>query len=247
MALDGVILDVDGTLVLSNDAHAHAWVEAFTAFGYVVPFEQVRPLIGMGGDQIIPQLLPGLNDQEGDGKAIADHRKQLVLSKFAPQMVAASGTRDLILKLKEAGLNLIIASSATDEELKVLLKVAHVDDLLDQATTSSDAENSKPAPDIVQAALNKAHLNPETVVMLGDTPYDIESAGQAGVDVIALRCGGFSDEQLTGAIAIYDDPADLLNHYDSSPLSDAEYDDESLGIEQLPQTELDAVPGSGEI
>jgi HAD superfamily hydrolase (TIGR01549 family) len=247
MALDGVILDVDGTLVLSNDAHAQAWVEAFSAFGYDISFEQIRPLIGMGGDQIIPQMVPGLSDQEGDGKAISNHRKKLVLKKFGPQLSAANGTRDLVLKMKDAGLNLIIASSATDEELEILLKAAHVDDLLHQATTSSDAENSKPAPDIVKAALDKAHLNPQTVVMLGDTPYDIESANQAGVAVIAMRSGGFSDEELKGAIAIYDDPADLLRHYDESPLSDTSDDgDESLGVEQLPQTELDAVPGSGE-
>ena len=222
MALEGVILDVDGTLVLSNDAHAHAWVEAFAAYGYEVSFEQVRPLIGMGGDQVIPMMVPELNDQEGTGKAIAQRRKELILNKFGPQLSSANGTRELVLKMQESGLHLVIASSATTQELGILLKVAQVDDLLKEATTSSDAQSSKPAPDIIEAALSKGQLEPDKVVMLGDTPYDIESASKAGVDVIALRCGGFSDEQLAGAIAIYDDPADLLKHYDCSPLAQAD-------------------------
>ena len=221
MTLEGVILDVDGTLVLSNDAHAQAWVEAFAEYGYEVPFERVRPLIGMGGDKVIPKMVPELNDREGTGKAIADRRKELILNKFGPQLNSAKGTRDLVLKMQESGLHLVIASSATNQELDILLKAAQVDDLIQEATTSSDADASKPAPDIVEAALSKGEMEPDKVVMLGDTPYDIESASKAGVGVIALRCGGFSDEQLSGAIAIYDDPADLLKHYDNSPLAQA--------------------------
>jgi len=217
MALQGVILDVDGTLVLSNDAHAQAWVDAFAAFGYEVPFERVRPLIGMGGDQVIPQMVPGLTDEEGDGKAISERRKELIINHYGPKLEPANGSRQLILKMKDAGLKLIIASSATSQELEVLLKAAQVDDLLDEATTSSDAEASKPAPDIVEVALSKLQIEPNQVLMLGDTPYDIKSAAAAGVGVIAVRCGGFDDAQLAGAIAIYDDPADLLAHYADSP------------------------------
>lgn len=217
--VQGILLDVDGTLILSNDAHAQAWVEAFAAHDYQISFDQVRPMIGMGGDQIIPKLAPGLNSEEGTGKAIADYRKHLVLEKFGPQLKAAKGSRELVQKLRNDGLDLIIASSASQQELGVLLKAAHVDDLIEQATTSSDADNSKPDPDIVQAALKKGNLQPDQVVMLGDTPYDIEAAGKAGVKVIALRCGGFEDKQLAGAIAIYNDPADLLQHYDQSPLA----------------------------
>lgn len=218
MALQGVLLDIDGTLILSNDIHAQAWVEAFAAFDYEVPFDRVRPLIGMGGDRIIPKFAPGLNDEEGKGKTIADYRKSLLKNKFASQIVPAHGARELVLKMLDAGLKLTIASSANPEELGLLLKAAQVDDLLHEATTSGDADTSKPAPDIVQAALDKNQLAPDQVVMLGDTPYDIESAGKAGVQVIAVRCGGFSDEQLKGAIAIYNDPADLLEQYDQSPL-----------------------------
>lgn len=218
MTLQGVILDVDGTLVLSNDAHAQAWVEAFAAYGYEIKFEQVRPLIGMGGDQVVPQLVPNLSGEEGVGKQIADRRKELIINKFGPTLPSANGTRQLIEQMQRDGLKLIIASSATAEELSVLLKDAQVDDLLTEATTSSDADASKPAPDIVQAALKKAQLEPEQTIMLGDTPYDIQSANQAGVEVVAFRCGGFPDEQLKGAIAVYNDPADLLANYDRSPL-----------------------------
>jgi HAD superfamily hydrolase (TIGR01509 family) len=221
MSLQGAILDVDGTLVLSNDAHAQAWVEAFAAFGYSIEFDRVRPLIGMGGDQIIPKFAPGLSDKEGKGKEISGRRKELIIDKYALNLSPAKGARDLILKMQSQELHLIIASSATEQELSVLLKAARIDDLLSQeeATTSSDAESSKPAPDIVEAALNEFNMQPQQVVMLGDTPYDIESASKAGVQVIAFRCGGFNDEQLKGAIAIYDDPAHLLDNYERSPLS----------------------------
>jgi phosphoglycolate phosphatase-like HAD superfamily hydrolase len=220
MALQAVILDVDGTLVLSNDAHAQAWVDGFAALGYDVPFEKVRPLIGMGGDQIIPKMVPGLTDEEGDGKAISSRRKELIINHYGPTLGPTKGAREFISQMQQAGLKLIIASSATSQELQVLLKAAQLDDLLKdvEATTSNDAQASKPAPDIVEVALNKIQLEPSQVVMLGDTPYDIESAKGAGVGVIALRCGGFDDTQLAGALAIYDDPADLLAHYEQSPL-----------------------------
>jgi HAD superfamily hydrolase (TIGR01549 family) len=218
MAVEGVILDVDGTLVSSNDAHAQAWVEAFADYGYEIFFDQVRPLIGMGGDQVIPQLVPDLTGEAGVGKQIAERRKELVINKFGRNLSPTPGARDLVQKMRDDGLHLIIASSATEAEMDLLLSVAQVDDLISEYTTSSDAEASKPEPDIVEAALHKADLSPDRAVMLGDTPYDIESAGKAGVSVIAFRSGGFSDADLDGAIAIYDDPSDLLNHYDTSPL-----------------------------
>lgn len=218
MALQGAIIDVDGTLVLSNDAHAHAWVDAFAAYSYEVSFEQVRPLIGMGGDHVIPKIMPQLTKDEGDGKAISEKRKERILNHYGPKLQSANGSRQLIMHMQQAGLRLIIASSATSEELSLLLKAAQVDDLLKEATTSSDAEASKPASDIVEAALKKLEMESSQVLMLGDTPYDIEAAGGCGVGVIAVRCGGFNDSQLAGAKAIYNDPADLLAHYANSPL-----------------------------
>lgn len=217
--VQAVILDVDGTLVLSNDAHAQSWVDAFAEYGYHISFEQVRPLIGMGGDQVIPRMVPGLNKEEGDGKKISERRKELIIEKYGPKLEAAPGARELVQRMKQQGLKLIIASSATSQELEILLKAAQVDDLLNEATTSSDAEASKPEPDIVEAALSKLQVQPDAVLMLGDTPYDIQAANAAGVGTIAVRCGGFEDAQLKGAKAIYNDPADLLAHYDESLLS----------------------------
>ncbi len=220
MPLQAVILDVDGTLVLSNDQHARAWVEAFTEHGYDVPFERVRPLIGMGGDKLLPELVPGLSDEEGPGKAIAERRKEIFAEKYAPTLKPTAGARDLLLRLQDAGLQLVVASSAAAEELSTLLEAAQVADLIPEATTSSDAEESKPAPDIVGVALKKLGVAPDAAIMLGDTPYDIQSAGGCGVAVIAVRCGGFTDEQLADARAIYNDPADLLDHLDTSPLAE---------------------------
>jgi HAD superfamily hydrolase (TIGR01509 family) len=186
----------------------------------MIPFEQIRPLIGMGSDQLIPRLVPELSGEEGVGKQIADRRKELIINQFSSSLKPAPGARALVQRLK-ADFRVVIASSATDEELSLLLKAAEVEDLLkeDPVTTSSDAETSKPAADIVKAALEKGNFQPQHTIMLGDTPYDVESAGKAGVSVIAFRCGGFDDSQLKGAIAIYDDPADLLAQYEQSPLN----------------------------
>lgn len=223
MNIQAVILDIDGTLVLSNEAQTQAWVQAFGEYGYNIEAEKVRPLIGMGGDKLIPKIVSNLNNEEGDGKKISSKRKELIINHFAPNLNPANGSRKLIQKMQEEGLKLIIASSATSEELSLLLKAAQVEDLLseDEATTKDDAEESKPSPDIIEVALKKLEIEPNHVVMIGDSPYDIEAAEKAGVGVIAVRCGGFSDEDLKNAIAIYNDPADLLTNYDTSPLSQA--------------------------
>ncbi|HEY9734682.1 MAG TPA: HAD family hydrolase, partial [Trichocoleus sp.] len=158
MAVEGVLLDIDGTLVLSNDAHAQSWVEAFAAHGYDIDYAQVRPLMGMGGDKVIPQLVSELNDEEGVGQQIAEHRKEIVINKYGPQISAANGARQMVEKLKQEGLHLIVATSASQKELDLMLKVADIEDLVKEFTSSDDAENSKPAPDIVAAALTKANL-----------------------------------------------------------------------------------------
>jgi len=219
MTVRGVILDVDGTLVLSNDAHAQAWVDAFVEYNYNVEFDQIRHLIGMGGDKLMPTVVPGLSDEEGVGKAIAERRKEIFEERYADSLQPAPGARALLQELRQRGLQLVVASSAKREELDMLLEKAQVADLIEHTTTSSDAEESKPAPDIVGVALEKIGLSPADALMVGDTPYDIDSAGGCGVGVLAVRCGGFSDEELSGARAIYDDPADLLANIDSSPLA----------------------------
>lgn len=216
--MHGVLLDIDGTLVLSNDAHAQSWVDAFRHFNYAVSFETVRPLIGMGGDKLMPTVAPGLQADSDIGKQISNYRNRLFMDHYAPKLEPAPGSRDLVLKILEKGIKPVVASSANNAQLDVLLKAAQVDDLLKTTATSDDADNSKPDPDIVHVALKKLGIPAEHTVMIGDTPYDIEAAARAGVGLIAVRCGGWKDSDLSSAMAIYDDPADLLQNFNNSPL-----------------------------
>ena len=214
----GVILDVDGTLVDSNDAHANAWVDALTEHGVNVEYEKVRSLIGMGGDKLLPEV-SGIEEEAPEGERIGKRRGEIFKERYLPKLKAFPSTRELLQRMRDEGLKLVVASSAKEDELNPLLKVAGAGDLVEEKTSSDDAENSKPDPDIVKAALKSSGLAADEVLMLGDTPYDIESASRAGVRVVAVRCGGWKDEDLSGAVAIYDGPADLLAHYDTSPLS----------------------------
>lgn len=217
MPLKGVLLDVDGTLVDSNDAHAAAWEQAFREYGYDVPFDKLRSLIGMGGDKLMPECVPGLSDEESPGKDLSE-RRAAIFQEGVADLKPTKGARALVERLKQDGFKVVAASSAKQEELGDLLKAANVEDLLEEATTSSDAEQSKPEGDIVQAALDRAGLRPDEAVLIGDTPYDIESASKAGVRTIAVRSGGWDDDDLKDALAIYEDPADLLEHYEQSVL-----------------------------
>ncbi len=205
----GILLDIDGTLVESNDAHAHAWVKALAENGRDVPFEDVRSLIGMGGDKLLPRVC-GLDAESKEGKTVSKRRGEIFLSEYLPHLRPTRGAKDLLVKLKAQGLKLAVASSAKEAELDPLLKLCEADEVIESATSSDDAEGSKPDPDILHAALEKIGLSAGDVVMLGDTPYDVEAARKAGMRVIALRCGGWDDSQLK-ADAVYDDPADLAH------------------------------------
>jgi HAD superfamily hydrolase (TIGR01509 family) len=216
-----VIFDIDGTLLASNDAHAHSWVDAFSDFGYSVPFYQLRWLIGMGGDRLIKTLFPGMSSSEGIGKVISHRRGSVFLERYAPLLVATPGARDLVLRLQDAGLKTVIATSAKQAELQMLLEHAGVKDLLTEATTASDVDASKPAPDVVQSALDKVGVCADDAIMIGDTPYDVDSARRAGVSILCVRSGGWDDDSLEGAAAVYDHPEDLLARFDESPLAGA--------------------------
>jgi len=212
-----VILDVDGTLVDSNDAHTHAWVEALAAHGHRVPFAEVRPLIGMGGDKLLPRVA-GIAEESPEGQAISERRSEIFKGRYLPRLRAFPQTRALLERMREEGMKLVVASSARADELRPLLEVAGASGLVEGTTSSDDADRSKPDPDIVQAALVKTGHLPGEVLMIGDTPYDLEAARRAGVGLIGLRSGGWRDDAFPGAVAVYDDPADLLASYDASPL-----------------------------
>jgi phosphoglycolate phosphatase-like HAD superfamily hydrolase len=215
--LRGVLLDIDGTLVDSNDAHAAAWYDVLTEAGYQVSRDDLRRLIGMGSDKLLPRAV-GVDKASPDGKRLSERRKVVFRERYLPDLRPTRGARDLLVRMRGDGLSLVVASSAEGEELRALLDVVGAADLVDDVTSSSEVSGSKPEPDVVEAALRKLGAPSSEALMLGDTPYDVEAATRARVGIVALRCGGWGDADLAGALAIYDDPADLLAHYDESPL-----------------------------
>ncbi|HEU0035091.1 MAG TPA: HAD family hydrolase [Kofleriaceae bacterium] len=212
-----VLLDVDGTLVDSNDAHAHCWVEAFAERDLDVSYARVRRMIGMGGDRLI-ELVAGYPRDSKDSKRLGERRAELFLDKWLPQVKPLDGTRELLLRLRADGYQYAIASAAKAEELTPLLELAGIADLCDRITTSSDVTDSKPAPDTIEAALGRVSVDRHRVVMIGDTPYDVEAARGANVDIIGVTTGGWSQESLAGAIEVYAGPAGLLANWGQATL-----------------------------
>lgn len=213
-----VLLDVDGTLLDSNDRHAQAWVEALQQEGIERSFDEVRPLIGMGGDKLIP-LLTGVSADSARGQRLSQRRTQLFMREHLPQVRAFPGARQLLEALRERGYALGVATSAKEDEVKGLLQRGDLLQLLPLRTSADDAEQSKPEPDIVTAALRKLDCRPEEALMLGDTPYDAEAAASAGVGFVGLCCGGHAAQALRPALAVYRDPSELLERLADSPFA----------------------------
>jgi HAD superfamily hydrolase (TIGR01549 family) len=218
MSIKAVLLDIDGTLIDSNDAHASAWVDVGKEFGYDIKFDHVRWLIGMGGDKVLPEVT-GLKEETELGEKILDRRGEIFRERYLSGLKPFEGTRELLQRISGEGMKLVVATSASEEDLKGLLKQAGIEDLIDQAANSDDADESKPAPDIVEAALKRGKVSAGEAIMIGDTPYDIGAATRAGVPIIGFECGGWSAEELRGAVAIYHGPGDLLDRYSLSVLS----------------------------
>ena len=219
-----VIFDVDGTLVDSVDLHARAWQEAFAHFGKHFDFERVRSQIGKGGDQLMPVFL---SEEELDelGEELEKYRGELFKREYLPRVKSFPAVRELFQRVKSEGLQPAWASSAKGDELQTYKKLARIEDLVEEETSADDAEKSKPHPDIFEAALERlGDISPSEAVVVGDTPYDAEAAGKAGLKTVGLLSGGFPEEDLraAGCVRIYRDPADLLANYDSSPLAKAE-------------------------
>lgn len=217
--LKAVLLDIDGTLVDSNDQHARAWERALNEFGYRVAFERIRQWIGMGGDKILPRVSPELDDRSEPGKSISRRRGEIFMTDFLADLKPTPGARALLERFAAMRLARVAATSAKREELDAILKAANLDDEIDQATTSDDAERSKPDVDIIEIALTRAKAAAAEAIYLGDTPYDVEAAHRAGMLAVALRTGGWDDAKLSAADAIYDTPADLLAHIEESPFA----------------------------
>lgn len=218
--IKAILLDIDGTLIDDNDAHTHAWLDAMGEQGYNnVSFEKIRPLIGMGGDKVLPEVLQIDKDSE-QGQRISERRKEIFQQRYLPQVSAFPKTYELLKQMYDRGLKLVIATSATQQEMQGLLaKIGpDVQNLLTQEASDKDTSKSKPDSDIVSVALQKIGCQGHEALMLGDTPYDIEAASKDHVGTIAFRSGGWKDKDLAGAVAVYNDPADLLANYDTSPL-----------------------------
>jgi HAD superfamily hydrolase (TIGR01509 family) len=219
---EAVIFDIDGTLLDSVDLHTMAWVDAFREFGYNVPFEAIRGQIGKGGDQILPVFL-SKEEIDQKGKQLTERRSRLFKERYLSKVKPFPGVRELFETLKHNGQRVGLASSARGDELKTFERIAGIEDLLEAETSSADAERSKPYPDIFHAALVKfgKGVQRDKVIVVGDSPYDAEAAGKAGLRTLGVLCGGFPEEELrkAGCIAIFQGPQDLLQKLDSSPLS----------------------------
>jgi HAD superfamily hydrolase (TIGR01509 family) len=212
MRFKALLFDIDGTLIDSNGAHTEAWTQALCEHGVNVGVDQIRRMIGMGGDKILPAVAHVSDDSEV-GQAITRRKKQ-IFNTLLPGLRSTPGARPLVDYLREQQVGLIIATSADDREMTALLQRAGVDDLIPTRASRDDAGASKPDPDIVQAALARSGARPNETALIGDTPYDIEAADRAGIEAIALRCGGYwTDNDLRGATKIFDDPEALLAYW----------------------------------
>ena len=213
------ILDIDGTLVDTNYQHAVAWYRAFRQNEIVLPVWRIHRHIGMGGDQVIAALTDEKTEEEM-GEDIRAAEKALYLAMIE-EVEPLEGARDLIQRLKDAGKTVVMASSAKDDEVDHYLDLLDARELADDWTTSADVEATKPEPDLVKAALDKAGAEPGDAVMLGDTPWDCEAAKRAGVETVALMTGGFSEQELTdaGAVNVFESLPDLLERIEETPLA----------------------------
>ncbi len=215
----GVLVDVDGTLVDSNYQHTIAWWQAFRRFGHDVPMAQIHRAIGMGGDKLVAHLLGEDRDSSLDGELDATHGA--VFSTYWPSLRAFDGAGDLLGRCFEEGLVVVLASSASGKELEVLRSVIDADAAITGATSSSDAENSKPSPDILQAALAAGGLEAGNTMFVGDSVWDVFSATELDIPTIGITTGGTSEAELreAGAAEVYKDVRTLLKHFAESPLA----------------------------
>ncbi len=215
MALTAV-LDIDGTLVDTNYHHAIAWYRAFRRHDLLLPIWRIHRSIGMGGDQLVPALA-GDDWEAGHGEDVRATEKKCYL-ELIDEVVPLPGARELIERLKDQGHAVVLASSAKQDEVDHYLDLLDARELADAWTMSDDVEVTKPAPDLVKAALDKVDGS-TGAVMLGDSTYDCEAAARAGVQTVAVLTGGFSREELTeaGAVAVYQSLGQLLEHLDHTP------------------------------
>jgi HAD superfamily hydrolase (TIGR01509 family) len=217
MAVEAALLDVDGTLIDSNYHHALAWYRAFRRHDIVLPLWRIHRAIGMGGDQLVPALVgPKLDEERGDDIRAA--RDEIYTGGLMEEVAPLEGGHELIAELKDRGLRVVLASSSPRNELDRYLDLLDARELADAWTTKDNVEATKPEPDLILAALEKAKS--ESAVMVGDTPWDVEAAGKAGVETLCVITGGWSKQELreAGAIAVFESVDELRRRLDETPL-----------------------------
>jgi len=214
------VLDVDGTLIDSNYQHALAWYRALRSLDVIQPVWRLHRLIGMGGDQVI-KTIGGDELEERIGEE-ARKRQGEHVDELIGEVSPLPGARELLLAIKERGHRLVLASSGQPRHVDIAVDLLDARDIADAITSSEDAEATKPAPDLLQVALEKLGASTDDAsVMIGDSVWDVEAAKKAGMPTITVRSGGFGDEELreAGTVAIYDTPGDLAADLDNTPLA----------------------------
>lgn len=210
----GVLFDVDGTLLDTNYLHVLAWWQAMNDAGHEdVSMAAIHRSIGIASEGLVENLLG-----HADEKAVEAHSKRY--EALRDMVTAFPRTAELVERCAERGFVPVLATSGKEEDLEWMLPAIGAEDSFAGATTSSEVEDGKPSPDLLTAAVEQQHLDPDRTVVLGDTVWDVKAAKQVGLPCIALTCGGISEAELreAGAVEVYDDPADLLDHFDDSLL-----------------------------
>nr|WP_296070983.1 HAD family hydrolase [uncultured Actinoplanes sp.] len=215
----GVLFDVDGTLVDTTYLHAVAWWEALRQHDRDVPMAAIHRGIGMGSDKLLDHLLGEQRDHDDDEAMVKAH--EVLYGAWWERLRPLPGAADCLRTVAGRGLAVVLASSAREAELGKLRRVLDADDVITAATSSADAEQSKPAPDILQAALDQSDVDPRRAVFVGDSVWDVQAAAKLDIPCIGLTCGGTSADELAkaGAVATYEDPAGLIAGLDESPIA----------------------------
>lgn len=213
-----VLLDIDGTLVDSNYLHIDAWDRALAMSGYPVEMWRIHRAIGMDSGKLIERLL---GDDAAEVTEDAQREHGRLYKEMTDRLRVIKGARELLRELSRRGHAVVLATSAPKDELEVLLDVLDVNESIDSVTSGEDVSAAKPDPSLIHIALDRASVPADRAVMIGDSVWDIEAAGRAGVTSIGVRAGGYGAEELlqAGASAVYDDVAHLLSELDRSPIS----------------------------
>ena len=214
MKLQAILLDIDGTLIDSNDKHTDCWVEAFAHFGKSVEWKFIREQIGKGGDLLVPDTL-NAREMRTFGEKLKKFRGELWKEKYMRTVEPFPGAVDAIRELHARDIKLAFASSSNPDEVEYYVDLLGVGDLLEGTTSKEDAEFSKPSPEIFRAALERVKSDPARTLAVGDTPYDILAAHRTPVPIAAVLCGGFPRESLAKAEFLFDNVPAIVKELSS--------------------------------